>query len=247
VAATGQAPDRLQPAASRAQFVAAPADTRLAPETVLVFPGLRPRDGFYARRGKRIVDLVLGSLLGLMLLPLMAAVAFIVLVTSGRPVLYTSERLGMGGKSFPMWKFRTMVRDADAELERWKLTHPDRAAQLLTHWRLPRDPRVTLVGRFLRKSSLDELPQFWNVLRGDMSLVGPRPYLSRESLEPALAAEIVAVRPGITGPFQVCGRKGLAPASRMQLEATYAAESALLRDLAYVALTARPLFRLDGH
>jgi exopolysaccharide production protein ExoY len=247
VAATGQAPDRLQPAVSRAQFVAAPADARLAPETVLVLPDLRPRDGFYARRGKRIVDVVLGLLLGLMLLPLMVAVAFIVLVTSGRPVLYTSERLGMGGKSFPMWKFRTMVRDADAELERWKLTHPDRAAQLLTHWKLARDPRVTLVGRFLRKSSLDELPQFWNVLRGDMSLVGPRPYLSRESLEPALAAAIVAVRPGLTGPFQVCGRKELAPAARMRLEATYAAESGLIRDLTYVALTARPLFRLDGH
>jgi lipopolysaccharide/colanic/teichoic acid biosynthesis glycosyltransferase len=146
-----------------------------------------------------------------------------------------------------MWKFRTMVRDADLELERWKETHPEWATQLLTQWKLPDDPRVTAVGRFLRRSSLDELPQFWNVLRGDMSLVGPRPYLSREAIDPGLVSSIVAVRPGITGPFQVCGRKCLAPDARVRLEASYAGESALRRDIAYLVRTFRPIFTLDGY
>jgi undecaprenyl-phosphate galactose phosphotransferase len=145
-----------------------------------------------------------------------------------------------------MWKFRTMVRDADAVFERWKATHPDLAQQLLTHWRLRDDPRVTFVGRRLRKSSLDELPQFWNVLRGEMSLVGPRPYLSRESIDPALEAAIVSVRPGLTGPFQVCGRKGLTPLARQSMEAGYGDDISLTRDLGYIIGTVRPLLRLDG-
>src|SRR4029078_12436460 len=95
-------------------------------------------------------------------------------VMSGWPIFYGSERIGLKGRRFQMWKFRTMVRDADAALEQWKQTHPERAEQLLTHWKLEADPRVTALGRFLRKSSLDELPQFWNILFGDVSLAGPR-------------------------------------------------------------------------
>ena len=205
-----------------------------------------PATPAYERFGKRALDIVLGSLLALALLPLIAAVALAVLATSGRPVFYASERMGRNRRHFLMWKFRTMVIDADDVFERWKLTHPELASELATNWTLPDDPRRTPLGRFLRRSSLDELPQFWNVLRGEMSLVGPRPYLGRESIEPRLDQRIHDVKPGLTGPFQVRGRKGLAPRTRMEIEASYASGVGLLRDLAYIARTAGPLLKMDG-
>ena len=205
-----------------------------------------PRRSLYEQFGKRAIDIVLGSMLALALLPIIAAVAIAVLVTSGWPVLYASERMGRNRRPFLMWKFRTMVIDADDVFERWKLTHPERASALSTHWKLEDDPRRTPLGRFLRKSSLDELPQFWNVLRGEMSLVGPRPYLGREGIEPRLSENIHAVKPGLTGPFQVRGRKELAPRTRMEIEAGYASEVGLVNDLAYVARTVQPLLKMDG-
>lgn len=249
MAATGQTPDVFQtPPTSHAQFVGVPLlDVQFAPAaTPVVLPGW-PRTGFYQRRGKRIFDLVVGAALLLALSPLLLIVAATVLVTSGWPIFYGSERIGQDGRRFQMWKFRTMVRDADAVFERWKETHPERATHLLTHWRLEADPRVTVLGRFLRKSSLDELPQFWNVLCGEMSIAGPRPYLSREAVDPALARAITSVRPGLTGPFQVCGRKGLSPQARMQMEAAYVADVRLIKDIGYMIRTVRPLAELDGH
>ena len=235
MAATGQAPDSTHAIGADAQFasIAAP----------IVFP---PPASFYARRLKRPLDVVLSVTLLIALMPLIVGVALAVLLTSGWPIFYGSDRIGLDGRRFPMWKFRTMVHDADAVFERWKDTHPDRAAQLLTHWKLEKDPRVTPLGRFLRKYSLDELPQFWNVIVGEMSIVGPRPYLSRESLDPVLAAAITSVRPGLTGPFQVRGRKELAPRDRMEIEASYAPDVRLIKDLVYMARTVQPLIRLDG-
>jgi lipopolysaccharide/colanic/teichoic acid biosynthesis glycosyltransferase len=157
VAATGQNPPILHGDAS-AQF-----ETLAAPAAAPPMPS-----SLYARGGKRILDAALGAVLTVVLAPLIALVAIAVLLTSGWPVLYGSERIGLDGRKFQMWKFRTMVPDADAVFERWKETHPDRAIQLLTHWKLESDPRVTALGRFLRTSSLDELPQFWNVIRGEM-------------------------------------------------------------------------------
>jgi lipopolysaccharide/colanic/teichoic acid biosynthesis glycosyltransferase len=248
LAATGQRPDVFQTPASHAQFVAVPSqDARIVPVATPVVRPSWPRTGFYQRRGKRIFDLAVGTALLLALSPLLLIVAASVLVRSGWPIFYGSERVGLDGRRFQMWKFRTMVRDADAVFERWKETHPERATHLLTHWRLEADPRVTALGRFLRKSSLDELPQFWNVLCGEMSIAGPRPYLSRESLDPDLARAIISVRPGLTGPFQVRGRKGLSPHARMQLEAGYAEDVGLIKDIAYMIRTLRPLMELDGH
>ena len=246
MAATGQTPDVFQTTTNQAQLVAAPSPNgQIAP---LQAPALALSvEGFYLRRGKRIFDLAFGLVLLATLLPLLFVVAAVVLVRSGWPIFYGSERAGFAGKRFQMWKFRTMVRDADAVFERWKETHPERATQLLTDWKLEADPRVTALGRFLRKSSLDELPQIWNVLCGEMSIAGPRPYLSRESLDPDLARAIVSVRPGLTGPFQVRGRKSMTPLARMQLEAGYAADVRLSKDLAYIIRTAKPLMELDGH
>jgi lipopolysaccharide/colanic/teichoic acid biosynthesis glycosyltransferase len=249
LATTGQVPDLLGGASiNETGFVSlsAPGHAR-ASSALPVIPLRLPRVGFYQRRGKRILDVVLGAMLLVVLLPLMAAVTVAVLLVSGWPILYASERVGLDGRAFSMWKFRTMVRDADDVLERWKETHPERSAALLTHWKLNDDPRVTALGRFLRKSSLDELPQFWNVLRGEMSLVGPRPYLAREVLEPGAARAIASVRPGLTGPFQICGRKHLTPLTRVRLESGYAPGVSLARDLAYIVRTAKPLITLDGY
>jgi lipopolysaccharide/colanic/teichoic acid biosynthesis glycosyltransferase len=205
-----------------------------------------PTRSLYERAGKRALDIVLGSMLALALLPLIAAVSLAVAATSGWPVFYASERMGRNRRRFMMWKFRTMVADADEVFEGWKVTHPERASALATHWKLADDPRRTPLGRFLRRSSLDELPQFWNVLRGEMSLVGPRPYLGREAIEPRLSVRIHDVKPGLTGPFQVRGRKSLAPRTRVEIEAGYAAEVGLVRDLAYIARTVGPLLKMDG-
>jgi exopolysaccharide production protein ExoY len=248
LAATGQTPEVFQTPRNHAQLVAMPsADTASGSVAAPLYRPAAIRAGFYCRGGKRVFDVFVGTALLILLSPLLLFVAAIVLVMSGWPVFYGSERIGRDGRRFQMWKFRTMVRDADAVFERWKETHPERATQLLTHWKLEADPRVTALGRFLRKSSLDELPQFWNVLCGEMSMAGPRPYLSRESLDPGLARAIISVRPGLTGPFQVRGRKGLSPEARMQLEAGYAEEMRLIKDIGYIVRTLRPLIELDGH
>lgn len=207
----------------------------------------RVAHGFYLRYGKRVMDVTLGTLLLLVLMPVIIAVALAVLVTSGWPVFYRSSRIGMDGRDFQMWKFRTMVRDADAVSVRWQQTHPALAHEMHTAWKLRSDPRVTPLGGFLRRSSLDELPQFINVLRGEMSLVGPRPYLSREVLEPALARSIVSVRPGLTGPFQVQGRSSLSPIQRQTLESEYWRSVSATGDLIFMLRTVGPLIRLDGH
>jgi lipopolysaccharide/colanic/teichoic acid biosynthesis glycosyltransferase len=209
-------------------------------------PCARHTPGFYERRLKRAADLVLGTLLFAALMPLIAAISLVIVATSGRPVFYGSERIGKDGRRFFMWKFRTMVADADAQYERWKETHPHLSTALSTEWKLEKDPRVTTIGRILRKTSLDELPQFWNVLCGEMSIVGPRPYLPRETLDPELAEQIHAVKPGLTGPFQIRGRKGLTPRRRMELEASYAPRVSLLHDAGYMLRTVKPLLKLDG-
>lgn len=202
--------------------------------------------GFYERHGKRILDVLLGSLLLLLALPLMLAVALAVLATSGGPVIYKSERIGLNGRRFSMWKFRSMVRDADAVMERWIETHPDLVADYFANYKLKNDPRITQLGHFLRRSSLDELPQFWNVVRGDMSLVGPRPYLPTLPPDSDVRALICGVRPAVTGPFQVSGRNTMTPTRRMALDAEYAAAITFAGDLRYLMRTLRPLLRLDG-
>jgi exopolysaccharide production protein ExoY len=188
---------------------------------------------WYRRRGKRALDLVVGGLAFFALLPVMAGVAIVVLITSGRPVLYTAERAGRDGRRFRMHKFRTMVRDADRLLQTWRELRPDLAAEYGETFKLRNDPRVTRAGRFLRTTSLDELPQLWNVLRGEMSLVGPRPVPQRELEEKygAMAAHCFSVPPGMTGVWQVNGRSRTDYGTRVAHDAAYAAHVSPLLDL----------------
>jgi lipopolysaccharide/colanic/teichoic acid biosynthesis glycosyltransferase len=217
-------------------------DPALTPVTVE-----RIASGFYLRHGKRVFDVLAATILLMVLLPVAAIVALAVLFTSGWPVLYRSSRVGLDGRPFRMWKFRTMVRDADAASRGWAETDPGLARELETRWKVKSDPRVTRVGGVLRRSSLDELPQIVNVLRGEMSIVGPRPYLPHESLDQLLSPSILAVRPGLTGPFQTRGRNGLMPIERQKLEASYWRDVSFANDVRYVLRTVQPLLRMDGH
>lgn len=170
----------------------------------------------------RTLDVVLAGTLLLLVLPLMLTVAFILAIEGG-PVLFAHSRIGYGGRCFRCLKFRTMVVDAEERLAR--LLRDDPAARL--EWardhKLRNDPRVTSLGRFLRRSSLDELPQLVNVLRGEMSLVGPRPIVEAEIARYGRRfSRYCAVKPGITGIWQVSGRNDVAYSTRVAMDCLFA-------------------------
>jgi lipopolysaccharide/colanic/teichoic acid biosynthesis glycosyltransferase len=229
--------DAVESHMAAAPVTLATSETATAPATA----------SFYRHRGKRLVDLAIGIPLALVALPIVGASALAVLISSGRPVFYKADRVGRCGREFSMWKLRTMVRNADQVLAEWLERNPEIAAEYQANFKLRNDPRITRVGRFLRRGSLDELPQFWNVLRGEMSLVGPRPYYDSElSPFPATRAAIIAVRPGLTGPWQVRGRNSLAPSVRMFLDRKYVNTYDLRADLFYLLCTVRSFTRPDG-
>ena len=152
-------------------------------------------------RVKRVLDLAGAITGGILVLPFLLIISLLIKISSPGPVLYRAKRLGKDQKLFSCLKFRTMVPDAEAKLQRILAENPRMREEYLTYHKLRDDPRVTSMGRFLRKTSLDELPQLWNVLRGEMSLVGPRPYLPRESEEIGTSQdEVLRVPPGMTGP-----------------------------------------------
>jgi lipopolysaccharide/colanic/teichoic acid biosynthesis glycosyltransferase len=146
-----------------------------------------------------------------------------------------------------MWKLRTMVRDADRVLEQWQRERSDLATSYEQDFKLSDDPRVTRLGRFLRRTSLDELPQLWNVLVGDMSLVGPRPISFAELTRYGdRADELLSVRPGVTGRWQVGGRNRISYPERTWLELSYISDVALLEDCRLLVQTLAAPFRGEG-
>ena len=179
---------------------------------------------------KRLVDVVLSLAALLLLSALLVATALAVWLDDGRPVLFRQARIGRGGREFGMYKFRSMVRDA-ASIGPWQTAE--------------RDPRITRVGRFIRRTSLDELPQLLNVLRGDMSLVGPRPDVpaQRALYTDEQWALRCSVRPGITGLAQARLRSEATEAQRLALDLAYAREHSVWMDLKIMAWT---LGRLTG-
>lgn len=169
-------------------------------------------------RLKLPIDVVVSGTLLLLLSPVMLAIALAVRWTSRGPVFYRHRRLGLGEKPFFMLKFRSMYVDADRKGPQFTMAD---------------DPRITRVGRFLRRTSLDELPQLFNVLAGDMSLIGPRPYVGfeLEGCQPADRAERAAVRPGVTGLAQASGRSSLSQEESMNLDLQYVRRCGLALDL----------------
>jgi lipopolysaccharide/colanic/teichoic acid biosynthesis glycosyltransferase len=192
---------------------------------------------------KRAMDIVVSGLLLVRISPILLLASLAILIDSGRPVFFRQRRAGKDGESFTMLKFRTMVADAEERLgeliDLSKLAEPA--------FKIPDDPRVTRVGKFLRRTSIDELPQLINVLRGQMSLVGPRP---EEEAVVALYDERqrgrLAIKPGLTGPMQVYGRSDLTFEERLAMERDYLDNLSLLTDLQILIRTPRAIVRGEG-
>jgi Undecaprenyl-phosphate galactose phosphotransferase WbaP len=174
------------------------------------------------RLTKRCMDLAASLVGGAILLPLFFYLAVAVKLSSRGPIVYSHERIGINGRRFKAWKFRSMFQNADQVLEHYLDEHPELQEEWERDHKLKFDPRVTRIGRFLRKTSLDELPQLWNVIRGDMSLVGPRPSVDAEIVKyGAYYGLYTMVKPGITGLWQVSGRNNTTYDERVQLDAYY--------------------------
>jgi exopolysaccharide production protein ExoY len=174
----------------------------------------------------------------LFLAPVMIAVAIAVYSQDGGPILFAHRRLGRGGRSFYCLKFRSMAVDAEARLKALLASDPAARAEWEKDHKLRNDPRVTSLGEFLRKTSLDELPQLFNVLRGEMSLVGPRPIVDAEVAKYGRRfSNYCAVKPGITGLWQVSGRNDTTYRARVAMDCVYAARRNVMLDAKVLALT----------
>ena len=201
----------------------------------------------WALRAKRVLDLSLTAIGIVLILPVLLVLALLVYAESGGPVFYKDRRMGRDGTLFACVKFRTMVPDAEKMLLRILEEDKEMRLEYSTYHKLRDDPRVTRVGRFLRRTSLDELPQLWNVLRGEMSLVGPRPYLPRESKEIGVTqSEILRVPPGVTGPWQVAGRNQNSFDERVSMDADYVRHWSVWLDLVLLARTVKTVLLWRG-
>jgi exopolysaccharide production protein ExoY len=195
---------------------------------------------------KRLMDILVATLALILAAPLMLIIAAFTLAADGRPVIFAHRRVGLAGKPFYCYKFRTMRTDAAQVLERYLADNPDAAREWRERKKLAHDPRITLFGKLLRVSSLDELPQLFNVLRGDMSCVGPRPVVTDElPLYGAAATDYLSARPGITGLWQVSGRSSIGYADRVVLDSRYVRNWSLYSDLVILLRTVFAVVRFD--
>ena len=197
----------------------------------------------WQRPVKRTIDILGAAVFLVLCAPVMALIALVIRLDSPGPIIYRQVRVGKNGRSFVFLKFRSMFCDAEERLE--ELQAMNEAQGPL--FKIRRDPRVTRVGRLLRRSSLDELPQLWNVLRGDMSLVGPRPPLPSEveRYEPWQRSRL-SVTPGLTGLWQVNGRSTLDFAAMVQLDLEYIEHWSVLLDLKILLQTVPVVFLASG-
>ncbi len=178
---------------------------------------------------KRLIDIVASILLLIILMPLFMIIMLLIYINSPGPVFYKQTRVGRWGKLFTMWKFRSMYLDADKRLKEIMAENEMTGGVI---FKMKNDPRIIPIGRFIRKASIDELPQLWNVLKGDMSLVGPRPALPSEvnqySLKDRQRLEVI---PGITCIWQVSGRSNIPFPQQVELDTEYIQSQSLLLDL----------------
>ncbi len=206
-----------------------------------------PSTLFRYRVLKRILDIFV-VLLGLpVLLPALLIVAAAVRLTSPGPVFFSHRRVCRDGAFFSMWKFRTMCVNSSEVLEQYLARHPKARAEWNRTHKLRSDPRVTPVGDFLRRYSLDELPQAWNVILGQMSMVGPRPIVAAEVEKYAENFDFYCrVKPGVTGLWQVSGRSKLSYEARVELDCYYVEHWSLFRDVRLMFATFRSVVNRDG-
>jgi exopolysaccharide production protein ExoY len=196
---------------------------------------------------KRVLDVTVALALIVFFLPFWLIVPILVWIDSGWPVFFTHTRVGKNGRPIKLYKFRSMVRDADEILHQRdpKLLAKFKAAD----WKLENDPRITRLGKVLRALTIDEFPQLVNVLQGDMSMVGPRPYVAKEVAEQTerypetgpLMQDIMTVKPGITGPWQVSGRNDVPFVERAKMDAAYARQRSIINDMVILCKTPKAM------
>ncbi len=197
---------------------------------------------------KRLFDIIFSAAILLIFSPLFLLIGFAIALSSKGHVIFSQKRMGRGGRPFLCFKFRSMYLDAEQRLE--ELLEKDVVAR--REWestrKLKRDPRITPLGRLLRKTSLDELPQFWNVLKGELSVVGPRP-VPKNEIETFFgkhAAKVLSIRPGLTCTWQVSGRNNVTYADRVMMDERYVRERSFWMDLKLIARTLPAMLFANG-
>lgn len=197
---------------------------------------------------KRIIDII-GSIFGILaLLPLTIGIYIANILSGDRgPIFYSQERIGKDGKLFKMYKFRSMVVDADEKLSTYLKENKEAREEYKKYKKLKKDPRVTKIGNFIRRTSIDEFPQFINVIKGEMSLVGPRPYLPKEKEEiNGYFKYITSVKPGITGFWQTSGRSNTTFVDRLDMDMKYYNNHCLKLDIKLLKKTITDVAKKEG-
>lgn len=198
---------------------------------------------------KKIVDIIAGILGTILLVPLIAVVWFIriCLHENDGPLFFEQIRIGKNGKQFRMYKFRTMVMEADEKLYRYLEENPEAKKEYKKYKKLKHDPRITKLENILRKTSLDEFPQFINVLKGEMSIVGPRPYLFKEKKDMGeYYKKIIKCKPGLTGIWQVSGRSDVTFQERLNMDIEYLNTRCTKLDIKLILKTFTKIFKKEG-
>lgn len=203
-----------------------------------------PRRSVYREAMKRLFDVAFVLVASVVIVPVVVVLCVLIALDGGSP-FYVQSRVGKNGRVFKMYKLRSMVVDADRYLTEFLNNNRDAREEWQTSQKLRHDPRITRIGRLIRKTSLDELPQFWNVLVGDMSVVGPRPMLPKQrELYPGQA--YYALRPGVTGFWQVGDRHNTSFAARARFDADYYKQVSLWTDVGVVFQTIKVMMRCTG-
>lgn len=196
---------------------------------------------------KRSADFVGAALLLFFFFPLIGFIALSVRLAGPGPVIFAHERVGFGGRTFRCYKFRSMVSNADIVLAQYLASNPAARSEWESSRKLTDDPRITPIGRFLRVTSLDELPQLLNVLKGEMSLVGPRPIVADEAQHYGdRYPDYLSARPGMTGLWQVSGRSDVSYAQRVDLDSRYVASWSVQQDVSILLRTLKVVIARDG-
>jgi lipopolysaccharide/colanic/teichoic acid biosynthesis glycosyltransferase len=196
---------------------------------------------------KRILDIVMALVLLIVFLPVWIIIPLLIVLDSKGPIIFRHKRVGKHGRTIRLYKFRSMVANADEILHK---QNPELLKKFKQgDWKLENDPRITRIGRILRSLTIDEFPQIFNVLKGEMSIVGPRAYVEKELMEQqekypetrALIKDILSVKPGITGPWQTSGRNEIPFNKRAQMDAQYARQKNIWRDLLILLKTPKAM------
>jgi exopolysaccharide production protein ExoY len=197
---------------------------------------------------KRVFDFFFSLSILIFGIPLFIIIGILIRCTSRGPILYFQERIGRGGTPFKCYKFRTMHPDADERLQTILSSDPLKYKEWQVNHKLKDDPRITYIGNFLRKTSLDELPQFWNVLKGDLSVVGPRPVVYEEIIRHygPKAYKILSIRPGLTGIWQISGRGNTGYAKRILLDEQYVDTRSFALDIKIIIKTIPSMISAKG-